>query len=90
MDYPPVPTPKYKLTIKQVLEIRALKGKAKRRDLAARFGVSKSNISAIWQRRNWAGLPPAALPAADAYAIWSGLDPSDAAASCAAAHQREA
>lgn len=89
-DYPPVPKPKYKLTVKQVLEIRALKGHAKRRELAARFGVSKSNISAIWQRRNWSGLPPADLPMADDYAIWSGIDPTDAAASYAASHQREA
>lgn len=54
--YPPVPRPKYKLTIADVRLIRALKGQATRAELSARFGVSKSNISAIWQHRNWTRL----------------------------------
>lgn len=45
-----------KLTTGQVLEIKALKGKAIQRDVAARFGVSRQTIYSIQSGRNWSWL----------------------------------
>ena len=42
-----------KLTVAQVKEIRALRGTVRRVDLAARYDVEPSTISAIWHRKIW-------------------------------------
>jgi hypothetical protein len=45
-----------KLTEAQVLEIRALEGKARRTEMAARYGVTSSPIGAILRGQNWGWL----------------------------------
>jgi hypothetical protein len=48
-----------KLTEVQVCQIRGLRGEASHRELAERFGVSRSNIGAIQRREVWAWLSDA-------------------------------
>lgn len=50
-------TPAAKLTQKQVDVIRTLEGKMRQADIAARFGVSASQVSAIFRGKTWAGKP---------------------------------
>lgn len=47
---------RYKLTPKQVLEIRSLKGLRTQDDLAKMFGVGRQNIGAILTGRSWPDL----------------------------------
>ena len=42
-----------KLTAAQVLEIRAARGHLSQRQLAARFGIDRSNVRHIWQGKTW-------------------------------------
>lgn len=46
-------SPVAKITAEQVLEIRALRGRVKQADIAARFGVTFSNVSAIQLGKSW-------------------------------------
>jgi hypothetical protein len=45
-----------KLTSQDVLTLRRLKGSARHRDLAARFGISQAYVSRILTRKSWAWL----------------------------------
>lgn len=45
--------PNAKLTADQVREIRALRGTATQREIAARFGTSQPNVVAIFKERSW-------------------------------------
>jgi len=42
-----------KLTAAKVLEIRALKGKMKQKDIAAKYGLNLTYVWQIWHRRTW-------------------------------------
>ncbi len=45
-----------KLTISEVREIRALRGKVGQKEIAARFNVCKGTVSSVQLRKNWAWL----------------------------------
>lgn len=54
-------SPNAKLTERQVLEIRNLRGKMQHREIAALFGISKHTVRRIIYRKEWAWLPDAII-----------------------------
>ena len=56
--HPRTRTPK-KLTVREVQEIRMLKGQRSYVDIANTYGISESLVYAVWSRQVWAWVPKA-------------------------------